>query len=105
MIIHGKTKNLGEQLDVNFRTTCPICNKKLTSQGFEQHRKAHHKNLTHTQFEQLVIDAIQSGKSTVKIFEAVNPSMSSATRKLQDVKHASRNNFYRLQQGGKVSPK
>ena len=100
-----KTKNAGDKLDVSFRTTCPICNKKLTSQGFEQHRKAHHKDLTHTQFEQLVIDAIRSGKSTVKIFEAVNPSLSSATRKLQDVKHASGNNFYRLQQGGKVSPK
>ncbi|HII4358216.1 hypothetical protein NI379_06820 [Vibrio parahaemolyticus] len=100
-----KIKNAGDKLDMSFRTTCPICNKKLTSQGFEQHRKEHHKNLTHTQFEQLVIDAIRSGKSKVKIFEAVNPSLSSATRKLQDVKHASGNNFYRLQQGGKVSPK
>ncbi|AYO19507.1 hypothetical protein D0856_04735 [Vibrio owensii] len=100
-----KTKNVVENLDVSFRTTCPICNKKLTSQGFEQHRKMHHKNLRHAQFEQLVIDAIRSGKSTVKIFDAVNPSLNSATRKLQDVKYASRNNFYRLQQGGKVSPK
>lgn len=93
------------QLNNNFyfKTLCPLCRKKLTFTNFEQHRRTSHKNHTLHEFEQLVIKEIKKGQLTVKTFESGPSGFTSATEKLQNAKVRIRNNFYRVQQGGKVN--
>ncbi|EGR1224871.1 TPA: hypothetical protein I7725_05415 [Vibrio vulnificus] len=91
--------------DFYFRTMCPLCRKKLTLTNFENHRQCYHKNHTAHEFEQLVIHGLKKGWLKVKTFESGTSGFTSATEKLQHAKVRKINNFYRIKQGGKVSPR
>lgn len=89
----------------SFKTQCPICGKKLTSGGFEYHRKSFHPELSHKQFELVVIEAIKSGKINVAYFEGSNSSLSSGTQKTSLALLKGSSGLFHLSQAGKVSPK
>lgn len=89
----------------SFKTKCPLCSKKLTSGGFENHRKSIHPDLTHKQFELVVIEAIKSGKIVVDYFEGSNSSLSSGTQRTGKALLLGANGLFHMSQGGKATPK
>lgn len=100
-----KTSKNKSKSVISFRTACPICGRKLTQTGFEQHRKHFHSELNSKEFEKLVIVAIKNKTIKVTVFEPVISCLSSGTAKLEQFRLMNKHGYSSMQQGGKVSPK
>lgn len=84
---------------------CPICNKKLWLTNVISHRKLKHPDLTHNEFEAILIAAIKSGDIQPKVCEASTPGLESGTQKLLKCKTRSPYGVKSIVQGGGTSPK
>ena len=89
----------------SFRTTCPLCGRRLTLNGFDVHRKQNHKDLSHKEFELLVIEAIKSGKIEAQYFEGTSANPISGTQKTNKASIKDQGGLFHPSQGGRVSPK
>ena len=62
---------------------CPICGKKMWLKGARQHRKAKHRSVSWTDFQNKLMLAIQTGEIKVRKFEPANPNLVSATQRIR----------------------
>ncbi len=83
---------------------CPICKKKLWLTNVIGHRELKHAELTHKEFEALLVEGIKSGKIKAKVFEPPAPGLESGTQKLLRSKMRGSSGIKSIVQGGRTSP-
>jgi len=86
----------------NFLLTCPICRKKMWLRGANRHRAAKHADVTRDDFENLIIDAVVTGKIKARQFGGATAKVISGTQRLRQ---ASRGTVgvRKVVSGGRVS--
>ena len=79
--------------------------KKLWLEHVESHRKLSHHDMSHAEFEKLIIKSFESGKFMPKYFPNVNKGIRSGSQSVEAAKQRSKLGIRTMVSGGKVSPK
>jgi len=86
----------------DFMLKCPLCRKKLWLSNVKPHSARFHSEVSYSDFEKIIIEALKSGKIKAKNYADPNKNLVSATNRMTEESKYNKLGVKSLVSGGKT---